>query len=267
MIRLRDRAIAEQRMLGEGDRELFVPGRAPCLVAFHGFGGTAAELRPVLDAVAGAGFAVDAGLLLGHGTRVEELQNLRLDDWLGEARPRMRRAIEEHGRIVLLGFSLGSLVALELASERPDGLVGLAVLGNALTLHAYASGPLALWDRAGWTVPDAYFTKPFAGDVVDKGALASLVAYDRHPLRAALEVYRAGQRVRRVVGKVACPTLILHGRRDRVCPWKNATWLAERVGGGDVTVRVFERSAHVLACDGEREDVAREVVRFVQRLA
>ena len=93
-----------------------------------------------------------------------------------------------------------------------------------------------------------------------------LVTYDRHPLRAALEVYRAGPRVRAVVPRIACPTLILHGKRDRVCSWKNATWLAAHVGARDVGVRIFEKSAHVLACDGERDEVAREVVVFVGRL-
>jgi esterase/lipase len=97
-----------------------------------------------------------------------------------------------------------------------------------------------------------------------------LVSYDRHPLRSSLEVYRAGARVKRVVGRIACPALVLHGKRDRVCPWKNAAWLAARLLDGscpDVSVRLFERSAHVLACDGERAEVAREIVSFVRRLA
>jgi carboxylesterase len=267
MFRLRGRAIAEQRMLGEGELEFFAPGRAPCVVAFHGFGGTIAEIRPPLDALAKEGFAVEGALLPGHGTGVEKLQDLTFDDWVGASRQRVHKALAEHGRVVLLGFSLGTLVALQLASEKPAGLVGLVILGNALTLRGYSSVPLGLWERAGWRMPDAYMTKPFAGDVVDKSASASIVTYDRHPLRAALEVYRAGVRVRPVVGEVTCPTLILHGRRDVVCSWKNATWLAEHIGAKDLTVRIFERSAHVLACDGERGEVVREVVRFVRRVA
>ena len=69
-----------------------------------------------------------------------------------------------------------------------------------------------------------------------------------------------------IVGQIVCPTLVLHGRRDRVCPWRNATWLAEHLGSRDVTVRIFEKSAHTIACDAERDDVAREVVRFMSRL-
>jgi carboxylesterase len=92
-----------------------------------------------------------------------------------------------------------------------------------------------------------------------------VVTYDRHPLRAALEVTRGAARVRPLVARIDYPTLILHGRRDHVCSWKNAGWVASHVGTRDVTVRIFERSAHVLACDGEREQVADEVARFMRR--
>jgi carboxylesterase len=266
MFRDRPRTLREQKMLGSGELEFFAGGRAPCVVALHGFGGTAAELRPVLDSIARAGYAVDAALLAGHGSRVEELQDATFDAWVEGARARVREAVANYHRVVLFGFSLGSLVAMQLASDPPAGLAGLVVLGNALTLRGHTSVPFALWEMTGAAMPDVYMLKPQAGDLVDGVAMGSLVTYDRHPLRAALEVYRAGARVREVVGRIACPSLVLHGRRDRVCSWKNATWLAERIGSRDVSVRIFEKSAHVLACDGEREEVASEVVRFLARL-
>jgi carboxylesterase len=266
MFHSRERAIAEQKMLGHGDMEMFAEGRAPAVVAFHGFGGTVAELRPVLDAIAGTGYAVDAALLPGHGTRVEELQDQTFDTWVDASRRRMNAERQKHGRFVLFGFSLGSLIALQLAAEHPEGLAGLVVLGNALTLAPLMNVPFTLWQRLGRELPDAYLGKPRAGDLVDESAMGSLVTYDRHPIRSAFEVYRAGPRVRRVVGQVRCPTLVMHGRRDIVCSWKNAKWLTEHVGTRDVSVRIFERSAHVLCCDGERDEVSRETLAFLGRL-
>jgi carboxylesterase len=266
MIQNRRQTLATEKMLGEGEAEFFAPGRAPCVVAFHGFGGTAAELRPLLDRIAHAGYAVDSALLPGHGTRVERLQDETFRDWVDGAWERTRTSLGKSGRVVLLGFSLGSLLAMQIASERPQGLAGLAVLGNALTLRSMSSAALGLLDRLGVRIPDVYVVKPRAGDVVDATAMRGLLSYDRHPLRSALEVYRAGPRVRGVVGRIACPTLVLHGRRDRVCSWRNATWLADHVGAKDVTIRLFERSAHVLPCDGEHEAVADEVLAFLARM-
>lgn len=265
MLRSREHAIRVQKLHGVGAIDFDAPGRGPALVAFHGFSGTASELLPVLRAVATEGFAVDAALLPGHGTTIEDLQEQTFASWLGGARARVDAAVRTHGRVVLLGFSMGSLLALELAAERPPWLAGVVLLGNALTLLPHTSVPLGLWDRAGWPMPDAYFFKPFGGDLVDPTLMGTLVTYDHHPLRAAMEVYRAGPRVRGSVGRVDSPMLILHGRRDRVCHWRNAPWLAQNTASQDVTVRIFERSAHVLACDGERDEVAREVVSFMRR--
>jgi carboxylesterase len=262
----RSRTLVTERMLGVGEVELFAHGHAPCVVALHGFGGTAAELRPVLDRVVEAGYAVDAALLPGHGSSVTQLQDKTFDDWVEASRARARAAAREHGRVVLLGFSLGSLIAMQIASERPEWLAGLVVLGAAVTLEPHSSVPLALLARLGMRIPDVYMLKPRAGDLVDPALMDRLVSYDRHPLRASLEVYLAGPRVRAGVGLIDCPTLIVHGRRDQVCPWTNAVWLAEHIGTRDVSVRIFEKSGHVVACDGERAEVAREVVTFFARL-
>jgi carboxylesterase len=267
MLADRAHAIRDQKMHGGGPMELHGGGNSPALVAFHGFGGTAAELMPTLRAVTAEGFAVEGPLLPGHGTKVEDLQGETFDSWLAFARSRAEAAAAGHGRVVLLGFSLGSLLALQLASHRPAWLAGIAILGNAITVRPHTSIPLGVWDWTGRAMPDVYFKKPLAADLVDPTILDTIVTYDRHPMRAALEVYRAGLRVKPLVGRVEAPALVLHGRRDRVCHWRNAPWVATHLGSRDVSVRIFERSAHVLACDGERDEVAAEVVRFMKRFS
>jgi carboxylesterase len=263
----RARTLASQRMLGQGEREIRVAGSAPCVVAFHGFSGTLADVRPLLAPLAAAGYAIDGTLLPGHGTTADDLQDRTFDDWVAAARARLARALSTYGTAVAFGFSLGSLVAMQLASERPPGLEALVVASSALRLHPLAAAPLALARGLRLPLPDAYLVKPRAGDVVDRTAMDEIVCYDRNPLRAAQQVYLGGLRTRAVVSAIACPTLIVHGRRDRVCPWRNARWLARHIGSRDVTFRVFERSAHVLGCDGERDAVADEILRFVLRAA
>ena len=265
MIRSWRRSVSH-RPLARGELERFATGRAPCLVAAHGFGGTATDFAPLLDGVARAGFAIDAALLPGHGTTVDQLQQGTFDGWVDALRARAQVAADNNGRVVLLGFSMGSLVTMQIASERPAWLAGLVVLSNALTLGVSSALPLALWARTRLPMPDWYLRKPRSADLEDETLLRTIISYDRHPLRAALEVFRAGSRARAIVGQIVCPTLVLHGRRDRVCPWRNATWLAEHLGSRDVTVRIFEKSAHTIACDAERDDVAREVVRVMSRL-
>jgi esterase/lipase len=51
-----------------------------------------------------------------------------------------------------------------------------------------------------------------------------------------------------------------------VCPVSNASFLADRLTRAEsVTMRIFKKSAHVLACDYDRDDVAAEVVSFLKK--
>lgn len=242
-------------------------GSAPCVVGFHGFTGTTWEIRPMLDAVAKRGFAVRAPLLPGHGSSAATLQDLTFDAIASEMAIEMEKARAEHGHFVLAGFSLGSLVAMELAARKPEGLVGLVVLGNAITLNGPTRAALSFVDRRGWKLPDWYLLKPWAADLRDVSQRERIVAYDRDPIRAALEVYRGGVRVRGLLDRIACPTLVLHGGRDLVCPKGNAKLVADALGAHVVKTRIFAESGHMICADHERDDVGREVADFVASVA
>ena len=258
---------AHGKLVGREDGSAFVrDGKAPCVVAFHGFTGTTCELRPMLDELVARGFAVHAPLLTGHGSHPGKLQDVTFDQLLADMQRELEVARDKHGDIVIAGFSLGSLVAMELAARRPKGLRGLVVLGNALTLAPALGLGLAFVDRRGWKLPDWYFLKLFSSDVRDPEQRERITSYDRDPLRAALEVYRAGGRVRERLGLIDCPTLILHGAKDRVCPPSNVEKVAAALGTREVRTRIYARSAHLIAADHDRVAVADAVATFVASL-
>jgi carboxylesterase len=238
-------------------------GRAPCVVAFHGFTGTTSEIRPLLERLTEGGYAVHAPLLPGHGSSPSHLQDATFDAWVAAMKAEVRLAQERHGSFVLCGFSLGSLVALELAMGSPEGLCGLVLLGNAITLTIPVRAALGFVDRRAWALPDWYLLKLWSSDVRDPEQKKRIAAYDRDPLRAALEVYRGGRRVEPRLSLVTCPTLILHGGLDRVCPPSNARLVAQRLGSRAVETKLYPKSAHLIAADVDRSEVADDVVRFV----
>jgi carboxylesterase len=256
------------RVRGDEDGAAVVrDGAAPCVVAFHGFTGTTTEIRPMLDALVASGFAVHAPLLTGHGTHPGKLQDVTFDELVADMEKELEIARARHEHVVIAGFSLGSLVAIELAARRPAGLLGLVLLGNALTLSPPVSAALGLIDRRGWTLPDWYLLKLWSADVRDPVQAKRITGYDRDPLRAALEVYRGGTRARSRLADVECPTLVLHGGRDRVCPSSNVALAASGLGSRDVRTRIYAKSAHLIAADHDRNEVAEAVTSFVGSLA
>jgi carboxylesterase len=154
---------ARGRLVGTDDGSAIRrEGKGPTFLAFHGFTGTTSEIRPLVDAISTGGYAVRAPLLAGHGSKPSVLQETTFEHWVEAA---AREVPEE--TFVLCGFSLGSLVAIELASRRPPGLLGLVLLGNALTLAAPMRTTLGFVDRSGWKLPDWYLLKLWASDVRD----------------------------------------------------------------------------------------------------
>ena len=225
VLRDRSRTLREQKMMGERRRRALRRGtgavrRCPPRVQRHGRGaeaGCSTRRRA-------PGYAVDAALLAGHGTRVEELQEARLRRVGGRrARAAAGRPRRATGASCSSGSRSGSLVAMQLASEEPDGLAGLVALGNALTLHAAMRVPIAPLASsrpadAGRLHAQAARGRPRRRSAPWTRSSPTTATRCGRPSRSTAQ----GARVRGVVGRIACPTLILHGRRDRVCSWRNA---------------------------------------------
>ena len=237
------------------------------LLALHGFTGSPTELGFLVDRVRAAGYTVRAPLLPGHGTTPSDLQSRTFDEWLACARDALKEARATGDKVVVCGFSMGSLVALSLASDEStrNDVGALVLLGCAIELSPPLRAAFGFVQKTKMRLPDAYMPKPFGPDIRDKTLAATITAYDRQPVRAAMEVYRAAQRLVPRLSDVTCPTLVLHGERDRVCSVRGARELASLLGTKDVRIRTYPRSAHMLALDYDREEVARDVLSFLDR--
>src|SRR5512142_375059 len=208
-------------------------------LALHGFSGSPGELSFLLDRVAAAGFSVRAPTLPGHGTSPRDLQRRTFEDWVGFAREELASARKEHESVVVCGFSMGSLVALALAADESTqkDVSGLVLLGCALRLAPGLRAAFRIARAAKIRLPDMYLARPFGPDIRDKTLAASIGGYERHPIRAAMQVYTAGHALRARLSKVTCPTLALHGERDRVCSVDGSHDLVSLLGTRDVRVR------------------------------
>jgi carboxylesterase len=233
------------------------------VVAFHGFGGTTREIELCTQVAGELGLAALARCLPGHGSSARDLAKTRARDWVVGAEAAYQE-LAVLGPVIAAGISLGSLLAAHLAIEHPERVRGLVLLANAAWLRPQLA--LALRAAGLLRVPD-FLMKKTGSDIADPDARQSQISYTADPVHAAIDVERFARQVRARLGRVRCPTLVVHGAEDRVCPVDNAWRVARLLGTSDVRVVVLPRSHHIVTRDLERAEVARELRDFYLRIA
>lgn len=236
------------------------PGGGPHgALVLHGFTGTPISMRPVGEALAEAGFAVELPRLPGHGTDVADMLPTTFEDWLAEAESSLLRLRERvpDGRIVVVGLSMGGALTCALA-ERHDDLAGIVVVNTPVAVAAEMGELVQQMLDSGLEVMDS-IGNDIAKPGVDEGS------YDQTPLRALLSLIHAGAEVREGLSRITCPVLVVTSRQDHVVPPADSDVLAGEVGG-PVERLWLERSYHVATLDHDAEVVCEAAVAFAQRV-
>lgn len=255
-------AVAEVQASAPPTEPFFWPaGPVGCLL-LHGLTSTPYEMRFLGERLAEAGHTVAAVRLAGHGTRAEDLERSRWRDWYASAQAGADEVAARCTHVVTVGLSMGALLALQLAHDRPQQVSGLVLLSSALRLSSRWS-----WLSSGLRpfaplLPEGMrFVRKEASDIADPEARRVQPGYGRIPIRSVAELATLQRRVRRLLPRIGQPALALHARQDHTAPLVNVDLLGRLPNLREVIL--LEESYHVISVDLERERVASDVVRFV----
>jgi carboxylesterase len=238
-------------------------GTVGCLL-LHGFTGTPAEMRPLAERLAERGYSVRAPLLPGHGTRPEDLAPTRWPDWFGAA----EESWDELGRVApvrsVAGLSMGALLALHLAHERPREVRAVAALAPALELANQRGAGLALWLRRLPRLPRRFEIVPKRNSG-GAGKARLTPAYDEIPLRALASMIDLQRVVAGELAGISAPVLLVEGGRDETVSLRSAAVIESRLGSPVKTRLRFANSGHILTEDVEVRAILDAVERFFAR--
>jgi len=220
-------------------------------------------MRYLGEQLARAGVTARGILLPGHGTSAGDLEHTRWQDWVAAVEREVDAMNQRYRRVAVVGQSLGGLLALHLAADRPQlaAVVSLAAPLRFAGLLGFAgrwiTGPLGHRIRM--------LPKLGGSDVRDKRVRAENPSYDVVPTRALGELLAFMRVVEAVLPRIAPPLLVVHGRHDHTAPVACAAQIAELARAR--RVRILPRSFHLIAADVERDIVAAEVIAFLGRHA
>ena len=221
----------------------------------HGFTGTPASMRPWADELAAAGMTVALPRLPGHGTRWQDLNVTRWQDWYGEIE-RAFDTLAQRCRVVFLaGLSMGGTLTIRLAEERGDQVAGLALVNPSLMTTRRGMSLLPVISRL---VPTL---KSIGGDI--KKETEHEPSYDRTPLRAVASLSQLWRVTRADLDRITQPVLLFRSRVDHVVEPVNGEVLRAGIRSTDVTERILEDSYHVATLDNDAPAIFAESVRWI----
>jgi pimeloyl-ACP methyl ester carboxylesterase len=230
-------------------------GGGPPVLLLHGVGGgrQAWDASGTGAALAAAGFTALAADFPGYGLSAA-LQPCTLDSMAGAVIDTLTAL--GRGPAVLVGHSMGGMVAQEVMARAPQAVAGLVLAGTSPAFgkpggdwqqaflqsrFAPLDGGLGMAGLAAQLVPA--MVAPGTAPAAIAAAQAMMAAVPEATYRAAVAALVAFDR-RANLPHIAVPTLVITGEHDRTAAPEVARKMAERIPGA--ACRILPGAGHLL---------------------
>jgi carboxylesterase len=232
----------------------------------HGFSASLDCVREIQPPVQALGLPTRMPVLRGHGAASPDaLRGVTWPEWMADAEAALEDLLTEADKAIVVGHSMGGLVALTLAADRPDVVDSLA-LAAAMVQLASPIGPgrplnflapllTRMLDK--WDMPPVY-------------AVPDLAQHDTNypwvPTDAIASLFEFTKLTRQRLPEVRAPALIMQSRKDTTVAPRSAEIIYDEIGTPADQKRIvwFEVTEHEMFRDCEMEAIVGTVMEYVQ---
>jgi carboxylesterase len=229
------------------------------VVVCHGFTGSPHSMRPWAQHLAAQGWTVRLPLLPGHGTHWKDANRTTWPDWYGAVDKAFGELKGTCERVFVCGLSMGAGLALRLAEEHGDDVAGVVVVNPSVILVRWDAKLLPVLAKV------MASAKAIGNDIAMPGVFEG--AYDRTPLKAAVQLRQLHSAIRADLGKITQPLLLFRSANDHVVEPVNSEIVLKGVKSGDVEEVVLDRSYHVATMDYDASRIFEGSVEFIKRVS
>lgn len=239
-----------------------LPGGPTCCILFHGFTAMPGEMRWLGDDLHVRGHTVLGVRLAGHGTHPADLARVRWIDWLVDVEAALALAGSISERAVLIGQSMGGVLALLGAGRYPDRVAGVVAIATPFELalpgrEDLRGMPADAIERKGTPLHREYGVR----------REAVYPAYAAEPPHILPELDLLLQAMRAALPEVQAPTLLIHSRADGAVPVENMALIYDALGTIHKERLILDTLGHSVVRDPRRRPVFDVIGRLVQSVA
>jgi alpha-beta hydrolase superfamily lysophospholipase len=233
----------------------------------HGYGEHIGRYEYVADWLVRHGAAVYGLDHMGHGKSAgERVLVVDFEDVVSDVHTLEERAMEAHPGVpvVLIGHSMGGMIAARYAQRYGDGLTALVLSGPVIGEWEVIPVLLSLDELPDIPIDTATLSRdPAVGAAYAEDPLVWHGPFKRPTLEAfattIATIAKSG-----TLGSL--PTLWIHGADDQLVPLNSSRTGIETIRGDDLTERIYPDAQHEVFNETNRDEVLTDVTTFIDRV-
>ena len=237
-------------------------------ILVHGYGEHLGRYHAVAEDLIAAGAVVYGADHRGHGNSSGE--RVLIDDYSGVVEDVHRivsqaRTAYRNLPLVLIGHSMGGLIAARYAQEHPEAVQALVLSGPVLGRWTALEQMQEAEEIPDAPIDPATLSRdPAVGQAYVEDELVWHGPFKRPTVDALMAELGRGLRA----GSIgSLPLLWLHGSDDQLVPVSDTAVGIEALAGEDVSARIFPGARHEIFNETNRDEVLAEVTRFADRFS
>ena len=224
----------------------------------HGFTGAPPSMRPWGEFFHSHGFTVRVPLLPGHGTKAEDLNNVKWQEWPAKVEHELSELQKTCDTIFLVGLSMGGGTVLNVATNNNDAIAGIVLVNPWIHLKGMSVELAFLISR---------FRKMRAsvGNDIKRPGVTEW-GYDATAILGVYEALKMLRNTRKNLGAVTVPVQLFHSVEDHTLPVSNTEIILSEIGSKDKTRIELVNSYHVATLDYDQELIFQNSLKFIEGL-
>lgn len=237
-------------------------GNPACLL-IHGLGSGPILMRELGEYLYKCGHTARGILLPGHCMNTGGLSLESQYNWIDKVESEYHKLTRKYKEVTVIGFSLGALLTLQLATKYPIKrmvLMGIPIflvreylpMSSLIKICKNFTQKVRTWRRKCYMESETYS------------------GYLYHPvdtyysLQAVDEILKIIEDVKPRLKEIKSSTLIMHSQKDGVAAPASAKYVLEHLGSVDKQLIWLNRSHHFMLSDGERNIIFDAIKNFLR---
>ncbi len=218
------------------------------IILIHGFGGSIKEVEPLSSKLSLLGYHVETPKLKGHTGMRKDLKSATYLDWIEDVEKAYLSLKTKCDEIVLIGFSMGGLLSLQVANKfKVKGVITLNTpiyIGNIYMILKKIIKNINIFNLNRF-----------------KRLLRLLKLL---PLKAYINFNRLLKDTKKILPNIKCDILVNQAIDDEVVRYKSAHYLHNQVQSKNKKMMFYKKSNHLILQSEVAEDVIVDLVKYIE---